>query len=669
MKTNDLSVSASKREIHIYHLLALAAFESLFVILWLFLIPSEKESSFIFGLSKIRLMFVGTVGFLFIGLTASALILRKNESFTQVLYKKLDTWLINYKWLTGTIISWILMILGFIYIVWFCLLRLPNDIDLANRLAPTSFSMLYSVVSRLLPVLIWGIIGSIKLVIWLILRYWQYLCQKSFWKILDIIYPAATFLTIFLTLFHWGILVFQVRLFVNIPGWYWEIKPKVFSIRDIVIFIFLIAITAAGLWSLRSSRLFLVQLGLIYLLGVGLQIGFGYVEGAGLESLKTKFFSRYHSAYALKAAENNLSVIENIRNYEQIYGDSMFPRTKPPGLMAFYIGLERLVNGGHPEFSTEVRYQRLTNFITWTFPFISFLIIFVLTFFAARVLSEQAGFLIGKISGLFYTLAPNILLVVLFMDQAIYPVLFLSLIIFVIVVLRNQSLPLAFLLGFTLYLSIFFTFTALPILVFVGIYGGFDYWANRQEYNFWRRVQFFGMIGLGVITAYFVFYFALNYDFVTRFQKTVEINRNFDFYLRIGLQPPTAPVPLAERINQTVKAGVLNLIEFSTTIGFPIISLFLVQAARTLWRCLRMRVSQSDIILGSWLMTFILLNLAGTTQGEVGRLWMFWVPMIVILAARELIQIKQRRSWYLTAIVFLQIMTVFLTYHFQDLQM
>ena len=45
----------------------------------------------------------------------------------------------------------------------------------------------------------------------------------------------------------------------------------------------------------------------------------------------------------------------------------------------------------------------------------------------------------------------------------------------------------------------------------------------------------------GTILLYFVFRSVLNYDFFPRFRQAVSINHNFDFYLRVGSPPPSAP--------------------------------------------------------------------------------------------------------------------------------
>jgi hypothetical protein len=69
------------------------------------------------------------------------------------------------------------------------------------------------------------------------------------------------------------------------------------------------------------------------------------------------------------------------------------------------------------------------------------------------------------------------------------------------------------------------------------------------------------------------------------------------------------------------------------------------------------------------LLTFIVLNAAGTAQGEVPRLWLFWLPMVVLLASFELEPHLRRRPSILLWPALAEFVTVVLTFHFQDLRM
>ncbi len=147
------------------------------------------------------------------------------------------------------------------------------------------------------------------------------------------------------------------------------------------------------------------------------------------------------------------------------------------------------------------------------------------------------------------------------------------------------------------------------------------------------------------------------------------INHNFDFYLRVGQPPPVGSETLGTRLGQILNAAWINNLDFAAGIGFPIYILFIAQAVRRIWRFLKDRLTPADIVLMSLLLSFVVLNLLGTAQGEVPRLWLFWLPMMALFSAFEL-RIHARKH---PSVVFwlglAQFITIVLTYHFQDLRM
>jgi hypothetical protein len=173
----------------------------------------------------------------------------------------------------------------------------------------------------------------------------------------------------------------------------------------------------------------------------------------------------------------------------------------------------------------------------------------------------------------------------------------------------------------------------------------------------------------GCLLLYALFRLMLNYDFLPRFQRAVAINHGFDFYLRVGRQPPLGPEPFGTRLAQIAGALALNNLDFAAATGFPVYALFIWQAvhlARRVWlRC----ADAGDVILAALLSSFIVLNLAGTAQGEVPRLWLFWLPMVTMLAARQLEGAVRARPRLVLALALVQLVTLFLTFHFQDLRM
>ncbi|HSR19447.1 MAG TPA: hypothetical protein VLL49_00900, partial [Anaerolineales bacterium] len=399
-----------------------------------------------------------------------------------------------------------------------------------------------------------------------------------------------------------------------------------------------------------------------------LQFGPGLMSGGGTATLRERYFTTYHETYIRKASESNLPILESIRSYEQIYGRNMFTRTKPPGLMAAYIGLDHLVNGQPSLLDPAERYQRLSDVIVWLFPVLAMGMVWLLWAFSRRWLEDPSG-LVARTAPVLYVLAPGVALFTFFADQAIYPAVFLVGAWFAAGALRRGSAGWAFLLGAALYAAAFFSFSMLPLYPFAGLYLLLQALGDRSP----RRVSRFVLLSLalaaGTLALYVLSRALLNYDFLPRFQQSVSINHNFDFYLRVGQQPPAAPESIGVRMGQILQAAWINHLDYAAAIGIPIYLLFGVQAVRRVARFWRGGSRPGDIMLLALLGSFLAVNLAGTAQGEVPRLWLFWLPMVVMLAAHELAPHLRKRPQLILVLGLAQFITLGLTFHFQDLRM
>jgi hypothetical protein len=420
-------------------------------------------------------------------------------------------------------------------------------------------------------------------------------------------------------------------------------------------------------WLMMIKRRLAVGLLAAAALGLFLQFGPGLMDG-GLNSLRDRYFTTYHEAYVRAASESDLSLLDTVRRYEDTYGSGSFTGTKPPGLMVFYTALDQLANGYPSSLDDGTRYQRLSDLVVWLFPLLAVSMVGLIFVFARRFLEDPAD-LVQRAAPLLYVLAPSVALFTFFADQAVYPAVFLLGAWFAVESVRRHSLVWSFLLGAVLYAGAFFAFTMLPLYVFAGLYILLHY--GREAAG--RRVQQIVLAGLAVLAGTLFMHFLarslLNYDFVPRFEHTMSINHNFDFYIRVGQRPPPAPEPLAVRLGQILGAAWINNLDFAAAIGFPIYILFLAQAARRVWRFIKGQAAHGDILLFALLLSFVVLNLAGTAQGEVPRLWLFWLPMVVLLAAYELEPHLRVRPHILLVLGLAQLVTLMLTFHFQDLRM
>src|SRR4030067_246309 len=158
------------------------------------------------------------------------------------------------------------------------------------------------------------------------------------------------------------------------------------------------------------------------------------------------------------------------RQYEERYGREIFPSTKPPGVVLFYILVENLVNLIRPEQTAEGRFLVLTRFIAYVFPLVSFLVLGAIYLFVRPLVMDKPAIF----PSILYIFIPNIILIPL------------------------------------------------------------DFMLNRRERNWLQPVRLLLGLGLGILVMFISFRVVLNYDIFERYATVNRVVRNFDFILRTG---------------------------------------------------------------------------------------------------------------------------------------
>ncbi len=648
-------------------LLFLFSAEGLAAFLVTLFTPSESGHAVMLWLSRERIVLSGLVLLFWICLLAVALFAGLSSRRLEALLAWLDDWCVQRGRLGATLIfltvTPLLLAAGTLSIA-----LTPLSYAAYRSWAPNTFPLLHALVLGLLPLLACVIVIRLEAGAFLAIRYREAVTRGETWAwnrigplLLGLLIGAAT-------LFQWIVLGFQLRTFANLPPWYWKIEVVPFSWRDAVFAIAVVLSLALICWIIARRRWTAAALALTFILGWFLQIGVGIMGGGGFDTVAERYFSTYHKAYVQQASQFEFSILDEIQQYETFFGAHSFTSTKPPGLMAVYIGLDHLVNGHPSAYSSDERYARLSQVVEFGFPVLAAALVFLIFAFARHFLDSALGW-VALAAPLLYVVCPNAALFSLFPDQAVYPLVFLLAVWFIIFAIRRRSIAWALIVGIVLYLATFFAFTMLPLYPFAMIYLVLDYWLNRGDRGWTQPLSMAIAIAAGTLLFYGLFVLVLNYNFLPRFEKTVLINHNFDFYLRVGLKPPTAPESLGTRVVQTLNAAWFNNLDYAAAVGFPVYILFVVQGIGLLKRLFSKAAAAGDIILGSLFLSYIVLSLAGTAQGEVPRLWLFWLPMVVILAALKLRDWAEKRPLLLFALVVAQFITIFLTFHFQDLRM
>lgn len=506
--------------------------------------------------------------------------------------------------------------------------------------------LMRAVFQRAGAVIVWAAAASLQTLV-LILR--SYAADfKDKWRDGSIFKALLILLMAGLSLFHWAVLVFERKTFMLIPGWKWYITPKDLQPNQYGIFaalFFLALILIHFVLSRPPSRRSIL---ILIALGYGLQVGFGFIAGGGFESIRLKYAGSVFSGYAWAAAEQP-PLYDALTHYESRYGADRYLGTKPPGILIPYVATEKAASLLSPSASVEERFYKLTKLAAYVYPLMAFLLLPLLARFSRRLTGEPEDALLPAIV---YILCPNVILIPMFLDQALYPLLFLLVLAAALRALERPAFWGGFLVGVAGYIIIYFSFSLLALLPFVILWAGLERLRERRSRRLRQTALFILGILAGTAALLVVFRLFLNYDIVARYASAFANHRTTWQFATW---------------QERVKHGfVLNNAEFATWSGFPIILLLLIRFAKALSAFIRRQASRLDSLSLTFLIIYILLVACGQTNGEVQRLYLFLTPLVALFSAEELkLLFKNRRSGFLFAAV-LQLITTALIFHFQD---
>ena len=382
----------------------LSTLEGFFALFFIFDTSSEGKNALLWGYSTERLV-LGTFAFIllisFVFLTIGA---RKKTNT----YIRLINWAEAYLDIYESIcivLAWLFF--GFITLLVMVLLLLsPLAVHLND---------LRGYLLRSLPMLLWGlaIFAQAGILLWL-----QYARQIQV-RLRDAFRASLLPSLFFFGFSHWLILTFRIQLFTIIDGWYWGFRIR--ETPNLWVFLpVLILSLAVVLIILKSPESTKRNILILMVLGYFLQLSFGFIEAGGLESVQRKYTGSGHNSYALYSADRPpLDYIFN--HYEEVYGVDQFVGTKPPGLILFYVLTQRASALFFPQNNYALRFKGLINFATYLYPFLAVLAVPALYRLSRLFLSAKKAIL----PSLLYIFFPNFLLMPLFLDQALYPLLFI----------------------------------------------------------------------------------------------------------------------------------------------------------------------------------------------------------------------------------------------------
>ncbi len=485
--------------------------------------------------------------------------------------------------------------------------------------------------------------------------------KRSFWNGKRIFNSIVLFLVFGLTILHWMILLYQVRIFKMIPGWFWGFHVKPFSRNDFFLLGMLFALLAGSIFIFRLSHgkgffnkpIFsgkrktwiglLVCAGLFYLF----QIGFGWIDGQSFESIRQKYAASTHKGYAEHASDQP-ALPEALVEYEERYSADHYLGTKPPGVLLIYAGLQKISNLVQPVDSFDERFERLTWAITRVFPFLAVLAIFPLYLLGSKLLGQNSAFY----PVLLYITCPNVLLVQLFLDQALYPFLFLMGLLLIWWVINKPSFFNGLVLGVFCFTVLYFSFSMLPLVALGAVWIGIELILRKETRDLKKSAWVLSGFLSGFLMLLFLFRVFLNYDPLLRYQMAMLKHTSLKLF-QTGLIP-------------MVLNTLLNNVEMASWVGFPLFTLAATGAVYAFFAVIKKKSQLIDRLALGFLIVYIAVNLFSKTRGEVGRVWLFMVPVLCLTSIKAILEIFKNEERSVSVIVLVQFITTYLLFKFQD---
>jgi hypothetical protein len=226
--------------------------------------------------------------------------------------------------------------------------------------------------------------------------------------------------------------------------------------------------------------------------------------------------------------------------------------------------------------------------------------------------------------------------------NAFYPLIALVMLVVLWRGLERPSLLWIFVAGFVVSVGTFMNLTLAPLGLLAGltIIGH----AVMKRHSILRLAINMTLFGLGSVSAW-VIYWALS-----------------------GVSP-LAIIQLSLSFNMQIQRPYLPWLfmhpyDMFLFIGWPI-------AGLAIWRMLRVRhlSSRADVFAVVSGLTLLIMVLSGTARGETGRVWSFFAPLWVLLAADLWYQVRQRERavLFVTQAIYLLVIAAFLHVNFTTL--
>lgn len=442
---------------------------------------------------------------------------------------------------------------------------------------------------------------------------------------------------------QWAILRWEISFVEFLHGWPIRFADRPMTHGWVVV---AAAVLAVGLVVLvhRAQTPSWRHIALTMVLGYALHLSYVLIQGRGLDPIRECVAQAGHSEF-VRVAVARCDVLRTVTQYERLVADGqlgVYPNTKPPGHLLFYMLMQKCSNLWKPIASAEGRRDRLETAIVVFWPLLTFCCLPPL-YLLSRALTDAKQ---AAVPCILYACMPNV--APGHLDQVLYPLLFVFSLYLVIESYRRDDLWLSLLAGMAVYGSVFVSFSLLALLPMAGMLLISQHVLHprpRPRLGVLAKASMgvaAGLAGADVVCRLF-----LNYDVLHRFTNAIAYHQAFKCW-RPGL-------------GHLIYCASLNYIEFGLLTGLPLVALCFVGLARAARNAMAGRPHSFDGLTVALFALVVLLGCLGRTMGETSRLWLFLVPLLCVVAGREIAMLwRDERQWGVTFLVLIQMVTALL---------
>jgi hypothetical protein len=454
------------------------------------------------------------------------------------------------------------------------------------------------------------------------------------------------------TLIHWGILYFHIPVFTRIPGWFFPFTAKPWGSPWLILGMVGFSVIVLAWVAARATTGIGARLVLLIILGFTLQHGFALTEGRGIDGIRDRMVKTMHAEFPQAAVclDNSAAVVSDYERLADSGALGICARVKPPGQLLIYMANERIANLIRPQTTREERLAWSITFASYVWPLFCYLAV-VPMFFLCRLLFGQEKALVAC---MLYLYVPSVDLMTLHTDQAFFPLFVTACLLCASLACSRRSFSLAFLTGLLIYGLVFLSFGLLPVCFFVAV---IVFLFTLEFRPLKLDVGLFCKMTAGIVlalpTADIFSRVFFNYDIFVRYSKAtayVSEWKGWTWHPKI-----------------VIGSGVMNLLEFTVWVGFPLAILCGLSFFRSVGSVFKGKPEPIAFVSVSLFICLIVATFFGKTAGEYGRYLIYMVPLVCMIAADEISTgFAGIRGPAIALILFLQAGTVYFTKVFQD---